>query len=64
MKTANKLISVYLETQHHATFVDIFQAMLDSQGQPRPDIFIEDNLHMNSQGYAIWRGILLPHLAP
>ncbi len=64
MKTANKLISIYLETQHHATFVDIFQAMLDSQGQPRPDIFIEDNLHMNSQGYAIWRGILLPHLAP
>jgi lysophospholipase L1-like esterase len=23
-------------------------------GEPRKDIYIQDNLHMNAKGYAIW----------
>jgi lysophospholipase L1-like esterase len=28
--------------------------MLGPDGQPRPDLFVADNLHMNEAGYAIW----------
>ena len=28
--------------------------MLDEKGEPRPDIFIQDNLHLNKKGYDIW----------
>jgi lysophospholipase L1-like esterase len=32
--------------------------MLDSKGEVRSDLFIEDNLHMNRKGYEIWKGVL------
>jgi len=36
------------------TFIDIWADMLLPDGQPNPDLFVSDNLHMNSKGYAIW----------
>jgi lysophospholipase L1-like esterase len=36
--------------------------MLGTDGNPMPDIFIGDNLHMNAKGYAIWRELIEPHL--
>jgi len=33
-------------------------AMLGADGQPRPDIFVGDNLHLNPAGYAVWTRIL------
>ncbi|MFY0688478.1 MAG: G-D-S-L family lipolytic protein [Cyclobacteriaceae bacterium] len=41
-------------------FADVWTPMLDDEGQIRSDIFIEDNLHMNAKGYAIWSKVLLP----
>ncbi len=35
-------------------FVDTVKPMLGSNGQPRPELFIADGLHMNSLGYSIW----------
>ena len=34
--------------------------MLGASGQPRPELFVEDQLHMNARGYAIWTRILRP----
>lgn len=53
MMTANALISNFLKDKPHAVFVNIWDNMLEN-GKPMKDIFIEDNLHMNQQGYAIW----------
>jgi len=36
--------------------------MLGSDGRPLPDIFIEDGLHMNAKGYAIWKDVVRPYL--
>lgn len=36
------------------TFINIWPDMLLPNGQPNPDLFLSDNLHMNSKGYAIW----------
>lgn len=36
------------------TFINIWPDMLLPNGQPNPDLFISDNLHMNAKGYAIW----------
>jgi lysophospholipase L1-like esterase len=29
--------------------------MLDLTGEPLPEIFLDDSLHMNAKGYAIWK---------
>lgn len=43
-------------------FIDVFSAMLDAQGQPRAELFVEDRLHMNAAGYALWRQRVAPYL--
>ncbi|HVZ98250.1 MAG TPA: GDSL-type esterase/lipase family protein, partial [Chitinophagaceae bacterium] len=64
MAEANKLISNYIKKQPRTFFVDIYHKMLDSQGKPMADIFLDDNLHMNAKGYHIWQKALLPYLQP
>lgn len=53
MIAANTLIRNYLKNDSNATFVNVWDLMLEN-GQPMNDIFVEDNLHMNAKGYAIW----------
>ena len=43
-------------------FIDVATPMLGSDGQPRPELFGPDRLHMNRAGYALWRDIVAPHL--
>ncbi|WNM18238.1 GDSL-type esterase/lipase family protein [Flavobacterium capsici] len=59
MIAANDLIKDYLKQDKNAVFVNIWDKMLEN-GKPMNDIFIEDNLHMNAKGYAIWSKELLP----
>lgn len=53
MMASNELILIYLKQDPNATFVNIWHLMLENE-EPRKDIFVEDNLHMNAKGYAIW----------
>ncbi|QCR21478.1 SGNH/GDSL hydrolase family protein [Pontibacter sp. SGAir0037] len=59
---ANNLIKSYLKKQKNAQFVDVYPLMLQKNGKPMADIFIEDNLHMNQKGYTIWQNALRPYL--
>lgn len=60
---SNKLIKEFIATQKYIKFLDVHTAMLDKDGKVLNDIFIEDNLHMNAKGYAIWQKIIAPTLA-
>ena len=59
---ANEWIKSYLKHKDHTAFVDVFHAMLNAKGEPLNNIFVEDNLHMNAKGYAIWQKLIAPHL--
>ncbi len=63
MEQANLLIQTYLSINNHAAFVDVFHKMLNPDGSVMTDIFIEDNLHMNAKGYAIWQKAIEPYLS-
>ena len=62
MMAANTLIKKYLRKKKHTTFISVWNSMLDASGKPMEDIFIEDKLHMNAKGYAIWQKLIAPHL--
>ena len=62
VKKANGLISSWIKTQDHLTFINVFPATLGQDGQPRPELFLADRLHMNAKGYAIWTSIIGPYL--
>ena len=63
VKAANQAIKAWTTTDPRLTYIDVYAAMLGPDGQPKPDIFVDDGLHMNPKGYAIWRAIVGPHLA-
>lgn len=62
MAKANLLIKKFLKSKKNASFIDVYHAMLDKDGSPKKDIFLEDGLHMNAKGYAIWQKIIKPYL--
>lgn len=61
-EAANDSIARWLSGYKKTKFVDVFHAMLDANDEPISDIFLEDKLHMNAKGYAIWKQLLLPVL--
>jgi len=62
MAKANSLIKNFLKNKKHAAFIDVYHSMLNKDGTPKKDIFIEDGLHMNAKGYDIWQKIIKPYL--
>ena len=62
MEEANKAIEAFLKTQRATSFIDVYHKMLDKDGEPIKDIFLEDKLHMNAKGYAIWKKVIQPYL--
>lgn len=61
-KKANLLISAYIKSQSHIVYVDVYQPMLDKNGNMQPKLFTEDMLHMNAAGYQLWNKLLIPYL--
>ncbi len=59
---SNEFIRNFLKKQPNTSFVDVWDKLLDKKGQPLPDIFLDDQLHMNSAGYAIWQKAIKPEL--
>lgn len=64
MRTANRLIAADCATDPRCTFVDINAPMAGDKPAPGPELFVEDQLHLNPAGYAIWTKVLAPHLKP
>ena len=63
VKAANELIADYVKKHpQQLDFINVFPQMLGVDGQPKPDIYIEDKLHMNAKGYELWTRIVRPHL--
>ncbi len=63
-QTGNSLIKMYLGNQPYTTYVDVYRNMLEPDGSPKKNIFLNDNLHLNADGYAIWQKLILPVLIP
>lgn len=59
----NKGLKKIADKTAHTLYADVWTAMLDEEGKVYEHIFLEDNLHMNPEGYEIWRKVLEPYLA-
>lgn len=59
---ANRRLKKLAAGDPRLTYVDIVAPMLDSDGNPRPELFRDDKLHLNADGYAVWNKVLEPLL--
>ena len=60
IREANALVRAYAAGQPGVTYLDVFTPMLGKDGQPQPQWFGPDGLHMNRRGYALWVERLTP----
>ncbi len=62
MLEANVRIKQYLSKKNKTAFADVYHKMLGPDAKPMKNLFLEDNLHMNKNGYAIWKTVIAPLL--
>ena len=59
---ANTSIKQFLYTQTNTSFINVWDSMLGSDGKPMSNIYKNDSLHMNANGYDIWKNLITPYL--
>lgn len=62
VRATNDLIRASIEGVPDTGYIDVYSAMVDAQGAPRPELFAADDLHLNARGYALWRDLISPHV--
>lgn len=60
----NEKLQLLAQKYKKVRFIDMWQPMLDTHGLPRPELFLQDQLHMNREGYLIWKKVLENYLHP
>ena len=53
----NQMLREYGLANEGVEYIDTWQALTDSAGNCRPELYIQDQLHLNEKGYEIWTGI-------
>jgi len=44
-------------------FVNVYDKMVDAAGNPLPDLYDPDGLHLSPKGYELWKSTLLTHIS-
>jgi lysophospholipase L1-like esterase len=60
IRRANDLVLREIPRHPAAYFIPIADAMLGPNGQPRPELFLGDGLHLSLAGYRLWEQLLVP----
>ncbi len=58
IKKANELVKEWCEHKRNTYFIDTDTAFLNANGEPREELFIRDQLHLNEEGYKVWTRII------
>jgi len=45
-------------------FIDVYKEMVDSAGNPQSKYFLEDGLHLNDNGYRLWKQVINDSIDP
>ncbi len=59
---ANALVKAEIEKAPGDIYFDAWTLLLNDQGEPNPDYYVADKLHLSPAGYAVWNKALAPLL--
>jgi hypothetical protein len=62
IRATNALIRDYADREGKVDYIDVFTPMVDASGRPRPELFRADALHLNADGYALWKRVIAPRV--
>ncbi len=58
------MIEQFCERDDRLGFVDVDHALLGWDEKPRPELYVEDGLHLSAAGYQILTALVRPYLTP
>lgn len=61
IRLLNSYVKTRLDELDNVNYLDVHSLMYTPDGMPNHELFNDDGLHMNENGYAIWRNLLLSH---
>lgn len=61
-QATNALIQQWSGSDPNLHFIDTSDGLMDSNGEPDPDNYRLDGLHLTDQGYGVWREIIRKRL--
>ena len=61
MAEANRMVQEYAAERPRLGYADLATPLLDRKGKPK-DVFMEDGLHLDEEGYRLWQEALVPFL--
>lgn len=61
-REANDMIAAYITRLPNSEYIDIFTPMLGADGRPRGELFGGDRLHLNDEGYRLWKSVIAAHV--
>jgi len=66
MRETNRLVleEIHRRGDARLEYLDVFTPMLDAAGEPREELFVEDQLHLSHEGYLLWAKLIGPRLLP
>jgi lysophospholipase L1-like esterase len=63
MQEANAHVERLSNADSRIIYVDTATPMLGEDGRPRPELFLDDGLHLNVAGYTLWTDLLRKTIA-
>jgi lysophospholipase L1-like esterase len=61
-KAVNTLIEEYTKQTPHLKYIEDYDMVLGADGKVRPELFVEDKLHFNAEGYKLLVERVRPYL--
>lgn len=63
-REANARIARLCDQYENVLFIPAADLFLDQSGKPRPELFLDDQLHLNKAGYELWANRIRSYLDP
>ncbi|HAZ24842.1 MAG TPA: hypothetical protein DCY95_09590, partial [Algoriphagus sp.] len=58
----NQMMAQYAQSKEQVEFLSVWDVLLDENGNPRPELYIQEQLHLNAEGYKLWSGAFRPFM--
>jgi lysophospholipase L1-like esterase len=59
----NRLVENFVRRMPHLKYIETYDLPLGADGRPRPELFVVDNLHFNTDGYKLLAERVRPFLS-
>jgi lysophospholipase L1-like esterase len=61
-KTLNTFVQEFVQQTPRVKYIETYSMSLGPDGHPRAELFVEDKLHFNAEGYQLLAELIRPHL--